>query len=418
MGAPGSEASLPRRCLVLILDGLGDLPVAAMGGQTPLEAAETPIFNHLAGSGLHGLVDPVAPGVIPNTHSGVGLMFGLRPEQMHLLKRGPVEAAGAGLKLSPGDIAFRANFATLEGRRDRLYVSDRRAGRITSDSAEFADVLKEVDLGDDVIARFQATDQHRGVLVLSGPNLADDVADTDPGDARAPGWLKTCLPLEPSSAFTAHKVNQFVKMAHERLEAHPLNRLRQEAGKLPVTGVITRGAGGWFDLEDVLAERGIKAALVAGCNTVAGLGQIFGMDVIRKPGFTADENTDIRAKLRAARAALDSHPLVYVHIKATDLFSHDFKPGGKREFIEHVDRAMGLFEGSDTAVALTSDHTTNSNTGSHSADPVPVFLHLPDHVAGNTGEAVNFGETACRNGTLQRRSGHEFLLRIVDYLDS
>lgn len=413
-----SVASSTRKCLVLILDGLGDLPVAALGDRTPLESAETPVFNRLAAGGLHGLVDPVAPGVIPNTHSGVGLMFGLRPEQKHLLKRGPVEAAGAGLKLNPGDVAFRANFATLEERRDRLYVSDRRAGRVTCDSAEFAGVLKEIDLGDGVMARFQATDQHRGVLVLSGPNLADRVADTDPGDGRAPGWLKTCIPLDSSSAFTAHKVNQFIKLAHERLVAHPLNRLREEAGKLPVTGVITRGAGGWFDLEDVLAERGIKAALVAGCNTVAGLGHIFSMDVIRKPEFTADEHTDIRAKLYAARAALESHPLVYVHIKAPDLFSHDFKPGGKRDFIERVDCAMDIFENSDAALALTSDHTTNSNTGSHSADPVPVLFHVPGRAAESIGEVVNFGESACRAGTLRRRSGHEFLLRIVDYLDS
>lgn len=407
-----------RKCLVLILDGLGDLPVAALGGRTPLEAAETPFFNRLAGSGLHGLVDPVAPGVIPNTHSGVGLMFGLRPEQTQLLKRGPVEAAGAGVKLTPGDIAFRANFATLEERRDRLYVVDRRAGRVTRDSAEFAQALKEIDLGDGVMARFEATDQHRGVLLLSGPNLGDRLSDTDPGDGKAPGWLKSCLPLESHSAFTAHKLNQFIELAHQRLEAHPLNRLREKAGNLPVTGVITRGAGGWFGLDDVLAERGINAALVAGCNTVAGLGHIFGMDVIREPDFTADENTDIRSKLNAARAALESYPLVYVHIKAPDLFSHDFQPGGKRDFIGRIDGAMDILEDSGAAIALTSDHTTNSNTGAHTADPVPVLFYTPSQLSGSEGLPVNFGETACRKGTLARQSGHEFLLSIAAYLAS
>ena len=32
--------------------------------------------------------------------------------------------------------------------------------------------------------------------------------------------------------------------------------------------------------------------------------------------------------------------------------------------------------------------------------------------------AINFGETACRQGNTSRRIGHEFLLEVVDYLES
>jgi len=413
-----STAPVRRKCVVVILDGLGDLPVDTLGGQTPLEAAETPFFNRLAGSGRYGLVDPVAPGVIPNTHSGVGLMFGLRPEQKNLLRRGPVEAAGAGLALNPGDVAFRANFATLEEREGRLFVSERRAGRVTHDSAQFAAVLKDIDLGDGVSARFQPTDQHRGVLRLRGDGLEGHLSDTDPGDRKAPGWLNSCRALDSASSFAADKANRFILEAHDRLKAHPLNRVREAAGKFPVTGVITRGAGGWLRLDRVLDERKINAALVTGCNTVAGLGQMFGMHVIREPAFTADANTDVRGKLAAARDALAGYPLVYVHIKATDLFSHDFQPRGKRDFIERVDRAMEIFDDSGAALALTADHTTNSNTGAHSAEPVPVFFHDPAQAVARQGASVEFGESACRKGPLGRRNGHEFLLEIADYLAS
>ena len=47
METPVSAVSPPRKCLVLILDGLGDLPAAEPQGRTPLEAAETPIFTVL-----------------------------------------------------------------------------------------------------------------------------------------------------------------------------------------------------------------------------------------------------------------------------------------------------------------------------------------------------------------------------------
>lgn len=414
-----SEApqALPeRRCVVLILDGLGDLPVESLGGKTPLEAAMTPRLDRLAAAGYYGLVDPVAPGVVPNTHTGVGLVFGLRPEQRALLKRGPVEAAGAGVQLQAGDIAFRANFATLEERADGLYVTDRRAGRVTQDSALFAEVLRELDLGDGVTARFHPTDQHRGALVFSGPGLEGSLANTDPGDGPMPARIEPCRAKESGSFFAASKVDRFVREAHERLRDHPQNAVRLAEGKLPVTGVITRGAGAWFELDSVLDEKNIGAALVVGCNTVAGLARIFGMSTVRSAAFTAGVDTDVNAKMEAAREALRHHSLVYVHIKAPDLFSHDFKPSGKKAFIERVDRSMDILEGSGAAIALTADHSTSSNSGAHTADPVPALFHVPGQASPRGGVPVDFGESACRDGSMPRQSGHEFLLKIIAYL--
>ena len=53
----------------------------------------------------------MAPGVVPDTAAGTLALLGQSPLTM---KRGPVEALGAGLELRPGDIALRANFATLD----------------------------------------------------------------------------------------------------------------------------------------------------------------------------------------------------------------------------------------------------------------------------------------------------------------
>ena len=136
------EATRPRgKAVIVIPDGLGDLPVEGLGGLTPLEAARTPVMDSLAASGRFGLVDPIAPGVIPNTDSAVALLLGLPPGEVGRLKRGPVEAAGAGCALRKGDIAARANFATVEPRGDRLLVTDRRAGRITEGTADLAAAL-------------------------------------------------------------------------------------------------------------------------------------------------------------------------------------------------------------------------------------------------------------------------------------
>ena len=118
------------------------------------------MLDRLAASGLYGLVDPIIPGEIPNTHSGAGMLLGMLPEQAERLKRGPVEASGAGRVLQPGEIAVRVNFATLQVQDDELFVIDRRAGRIRSGTKELAALLLDEDLG--VQAWVEHTCQSKG----------------------------------------------------------------------------------------------------------------------------------------------------------------------------------------------------------------------------------------------------------------
>jgi 2,3-bisphosphoglycerate-independent phosphoglycerate mutase len=409
-------AASHHKSALLILDGLGDLPVPELGGKTPLEAADTPILDSLATSGEYGLVDPIIPGEIPNTHSGAGMLLGLLPEQAHRLNRGPVEAAGAGRELMEGDIAVRANFATTESRDDALWVLDRRAGRITAGTDELAALLSDVDLGDDVRANLVATDQHRGVLVLSGTGLNASVSDTDPGDGVMPAKLKSCMASNPKAELTARKINFFVQEAHRRLSRHPLNITRVKQGELPANGIITRGAGARFSVDNILHRHGISAAVVSGCNTVLGLGRTFGFDTISDTRFTAGLDTDLDAKMMAVRSALNDHDMVYLHVKAPDICSHDRKPLAKRDFLQRLDKALALLLETDAIIAIAADHTTDSNSGFHTADPVPVLISQAKSGTSNahTGlSPVKFGEAACRQGTMPRQLSNEFLLNLI-----
>lgn len=403
-----------RKSVILILDGLGDLPVPELQGKTPLEAAHTPFMNHLAGHGLFGLVYPETPNRTPNTHTGCGTLMGVPPDAVRHLKRGPIEAFGAGHRLEPGEIAIRANFATLEQQAGGLRVIDRRAGRIRTGAQELAESLAVIDLGDRVSAKLLSTDQHRCVLVLSGPGLDPKVTDTDPGDRGMPGFVRPCAPDEPAAELTANKINRFLEFAHEKLIGHPLNRARVESGLLPANGVITRGAGSAISLENTVKDHGLSAALVAGCNTVIGLGKALGLEVLSAPGFTADVDTDLPGKMETALSALESHDVVYVHVKAPDILAHDQDPEGKRDFLERVDASLAVFESAGIAIALSADHSTNSNTGAHTADPVPALIYDPMAEPGRLKDEVNFGETACLAGSMPCQNGHDFLLRVLN----
>jgi 2,3-bisphosphoglycerate-independent phosphoglycerate mutase len=404
----------PRsKAVVLIIDGLGDLPVAALDGRTPLEAARTPNLDWLAAAGEFGLVDPIVPGEVPNTDSGVGLLLGLAPEQHALMRRGPVEAAGAGRALREGEIAVRANFATLQETADGLVVTDRRAGRITAGTAELAAVLNGLGLGAGLRAEFRPTDQHRGVLILSGQGLDPCVSDTDPGDCDGPCLLQRCEARRPDAARTANAINEFVQLAHRALRGHTVNLRREAAGQPPANGIITRGAGAWFRPDNVLLELGLRVAVVAGCNTVLGLARLFDFDAVIEPGFTADLDTDLEGKVAAALRALASHDIAFVHVKGPDLCAHDRLPLAKRDFLERLDHALTPLLAARVSVALTSDHTTDSNSGWHTADPVPSLIFDPSRQRPVADPAPSFGEQACRDGNLPRLRSHQFLRRLL-----
>ncbi|MFC1688148.1 2,3-bisphosphoglycerate-independent phosphoglycerate mutase [Pseudomonadota bacterium] len=403
-----------QKCVIVILDGLGDRPVERLGGRTPLEAAATPVMNRLAGSGRYGLVDPIAPGVVPNTHSGCGVLFGVSPSDVSLLKRGPVEASGAGRRLQPGEIAFRCNFATLEAGPDGLHIVDRRSGRIEEDTAELAAGLRHLDLGDGISAELLSTDQHRCVLVLSGPGLNPMVSDTDPGDRGMPSAVRRCQPLEEAAQKTAEKINLFIDQAHQLLSVHPVNQQRVSEGKLPANGIISRGAGEGFRLTNLVQERGLKAMVVAGCNTVIGLARTIGLDTRSDERFTAAANTDLQAKMSTALELLSSHDLVYVHVKAPDLFAHDRQPENKSHFLECVDESMEVLEQAGVMVVVAADHSTDSNSGSHTDDPIPALFYQPAQAAGGSGIAVNFGESLCATGTMRRQSSNSLLSMVLN----
>lgn len=399
------------KCVLLIIDGLGDLPTPELDGKTPLEAAYTPLLDQLAGAGKYGLLDPLAPGEIPHTHSGTGMLMGLLPEQAERLSRGPVEAAGAGRVLAPGDIAIRTNFATIEDRHGKLLVTDRRAGRITTGTDELAASLTDVDLGDGIRASLLSTDQHRGVLVLSGPGLNAAISDTDPRESTMPTILEACRPLIPEAELTADKINRFINEAHRRLVDHPVNIARARDGKPRASGIITRGAGAQCSIDNALRDLGIKTAIVSGCNTVLGVGRIFGFKTITDPRFTATVETDLNAKILAVETALRDHDMVFIHVKAPDICSHDQQPLAKRDFLQRLDKALKPLLGSGLIIAVAADHSTNSNTGFHTADPVPSLISQPD--ADQSAVPVNFGETACAQGNMERQLSHDFLLTVL-----
>jgi len=349
-----------------------------------------------------------------DTATGTGLLLGAPRGSVMSLARGPVEAAGVGLEIAPGDLALRCNFATVERQDGKLVVLDRRAGRIRTGTAALAGALEDVDLGNGITATLKPATQHRAVLRLSGQGLSAAISDTDPGVVPLPARIPRSRSRQRGdvrASRTAAAVNRFVREAHRRLDAHPVNRERLEQGRPAANGIITRGAGLATTGRSVIEQLGLTATVVAGESTVLGLATLLGLGSLTDPRFTGLPDTDVAAKVATVIDALDHVDIVFLHIKGTDICSHDLDPGGKRSFLETVDQALHPLLERDLVLGVTGDHSSDSGTGAHSGDPVPTILCSP---RGRRDGTTCFGETACMSGGLGRLTATSFVMAFLD----
>jgi len=380
------------KVLLVIADGLGDRPAKSLGGHTPLEAANTGNLDLLAREGMVGFIDPIRPGIIPGSDTSHLNYLGYNPEKYYT-GRGPFEAMGTGLKLRGGDVAFRANFATVD---ERGIVVDRRAGRIRERTAELAAPLNMKI--EDVDIMFREGTEHRAALVLRGPGINTEVTDNDPhSDNLPPREIKA---LDRSGEKTARILREFYSRSLDILRNHPVNRERREKGLREANAILFRGGGVVPVLPDFNEKYRIKGGYVAAVALVSGICRLAGLKDFTPPGVTGSTDTNVQAKIKAALDALKQVDFVVVNIKGTDIAGHDGDAKAKKDFIEKIDDALEsvLPQRDDLVFCFTGDHSTPASVKEHTSDPVPILLRFP----GCRRDGINhLDEITCRNGSLR-----------------
>src|SRR5213593_3985245 len=113
---------------IVIPDGCADEPQAALGGKTPLQAANLPNMDRIARLGVVGRSNNVPATLTPASDVATLSMFGYDPLVVYT-GRAPLETAAMGIPLGPDDWAIRCNLITLENAQMRDFT----AGHIGSD---------------------------------------------------------------------------------------------------------------------------------------------------------------------------------------------------------------------------------------------------------------------------------------------
>jgi 2,3-bisphosphoglycerate-independent phosphoglycerate mutase len=388
---------MPKKILFVILDGIADDIE-----KTPLMLANKPNLDMLTKNGFSGLIEN-REGNHPDSGISNFVLLGYPKEEYP--GRGYLEALGIDLKITPGSVYVRANFATVKELMEdkfktgtykpELIVIDRRAGRDSSGLFEMSKTIKEFFL-DGVRIDFYKSLAHRGVLAINSVGISPDVSDTDPGIEG-----KEVLDVRPlrddDKAFkTAAALNKFSKEVYRILKDHPSNKYR----KVPANYILLRAASCYQYVKSFKDRFGFKGACVAASPVIKGISKAMEIHVENVPGATADLKTDLRAKVLKALDLLNNYDFVILHILGCDITSHDKNPRLGSLFIEKIDREVfrRILEYADfdkTLLVVCSDHPTSSKTGEHIQGFLP-FLFYTNGIESNKVEKLD--EKSCKEG--------------------
>lgn len=394
---------IPEKILFFIIDGISDRPVY---GKTPLQDAKTPNLDELASRGILGIMDTIAPGIRPGSDTAHLALLGYNPYDIYT-GRGPFEAAGVGIDVKAGDVAFRCNFATLDDGK----VMDRRAGRIRETKELARSIMEDVKLNCEFI--FKESTGHRAALVLRGRGLSADVSSNDPKKENEP--IKEINPVKSEAKKTAKILNDFVKQANDILNKHPTNVERIELKKPPANTILLRGAGMVPDIETFEKKYGLKAAVIAAAGLVIGIGKMCGITHIGVDGVTGGVDSNVGIKINKAIETLNDYDFVLVNIKGGDEAGHDGDFEKKRDFVSKIDESFSdILDLKDTMIVVTADHSTPVSVKDHSADPVPIMI-IGDGIRRDDIRA--YDEISAAKGGLNRLMGKDLMPILMDLIN-
>jgi len=408
--------------VLVILDGIGDLPHKLLDNKTPLEVANMPNLDFLAARSNLGWMHPVRPGFVPESDEAIVSIFG---NDLLSSTRGQLEVRGTGIKLTRGDLALRVNFATIDSLKEGNII-DRRAGRTltTSEAEILSKALNKINFQCKFV--FEPTIQHRAVLVFRG-GFSDNFIGNDATYIKGKSiYADKIIPFksmddDENSQYSVNLMNEFLEKSFGILDNHPVNLERKKRGLLPANYLLARDAG----IESPklkLYKRWMSVAympLEKGFSKVSGM-QNFSFDYPKLKGLDAYENLwnglkkACKYSVKYIKKNSKRFDYAYIHLKETDLPGHDNKPIEKKLMLEYIDKNFFKFlrkfaPANKVKVVVTADHSTPCKLKEHSADPVPVLYYSPNQVIP---KEKHFCEREARKGSLGKIIGKELFEKV------
>jgi 2,3-bisphosphoglycerate-independent phosphoglycerate mutase len=397
--------------LVLIGDGMADRPLEALGGKTPLMAAHTPHMDALAQRGEVGLVRTIPPGLPKGSEIANLSIFGYDPRRYYT-GRGPLEAASIGVKLGPGDVAFRLNLVTLQALGGAVIMEDYSAGHISTEEGNTIIRDLEKELGDSIF-HFYPGVSYRHLLVWRGEVEKIEGIETTPPHDITEEEIGAYLPRGEGA-------QELIKLMTETqilLKTHPINHERQQEGKREANATWPWGQGRAPRMPSLAQRFDLTGGVISAVDLIKGIGIYAGLEVIAVPGATGYLDTNYQGKAEYALQALEKGDFIYLHVEAPDEASHNGDLDAKMAAIEAFDEQVvgtivaGMEGRGDHRIMVLPDHPTPLELRTHADDPVPFVIY--DSAEHRPTGARGFDEHEAAQSGLRIEEGYELMERLI-----
>ena len=391
---------------------MADEPIAALGDRTPLQAADTPAMDWIAGAGRTGQLYTVPPGYEPGSEVAHLSLLGYDLQKV-FEGRGSLEAASMGVPVEEEEMALRCNLICISGD----VIKNHSAGHISDAEAhELIDYLQR-ELGSESVHFFPGVSYRHLLKIKRGDK---HLRCTPPHDV--PGTpFRSVLPkaLKPEAEETARLLNDLILRSQELLAQHPVNLKRVAEGKDPANSIWPWSPGYRPAMETLQQKYGIgRGAVISAVDLIRGIGVYAGLEPIMVEGATGLYDTNYEGKARAAIDALQGdYDFVFLHVEASDEAGHEGDYELKVKTIEALDHRIcqpiidaTLQMQEPVTIALLPDHPTPCRMRTHSSAPVPFAIFRPGQ---RPDRVPRFDEEVARYGMYGTMSRDEFIKALL-----
>lgn len=398
--------------IILVGDGMGDLPLSDLEGRTPLEAANTPTMDYLCQHGELFRLQTIPTGMAPGSDIANLSLLGYDPRHFYT-GRAPLEAASMGIDLAEDETAYRCNLVTLEKNNDgSLIMVDFSAGSIPTAESNILIKALQDELGSEWF-HFYPGISYRHLMVYK--NSLPDLKTVPPHD-----YIGRDVSEFWKRYLHYPELQLLLESVCKLLENHQVNKQRRERGSLSANGIWLWGEGKAPTMPTIKEQYGLQGGLISAVDLLKGIGAYGGLDIIKVKGATGYLDTNYAGKAAAALRVLAEQEFVFVHVEAPDEAGHQGSVRDKVFAIEDFDSKIikpileGLWsmEGSpDFRLVVCMDHFTPISIRTHLDTPVPVMLY--DSRQQEPGSGLTYSEANGEKSNTLLSGGREFFNKLL-----
>lgn len=396
--------------ILILADGVADLPDERYDNNTPLTAANKPSIDALCAKSRCGLLQTVPLDMPPGSEVANMSVMGYDVHKVYQ-GRGVLEAASIGVDIIEGELAMRCNLICIENGK----IKNHSAGHISNEEAHILIKDLQKELESDIVKLFPGV-SYRHLMVIKGGNA--NIACTPPHDVPGTPFNEVMVKaLNSEGEETAQLLNKLILKSQEILSKHPINIERIKLGKDPANSIWPWSQGYKPAMKTFQELYGLSGAVISAVDLLYGIGKYAGFKAIHVDGSTGLYNTNYEGKAKAAVDALKEVDFVYLHIEASDEAGHEGNFELKTKTVEYLDQRVVKYiveetakMDEDVAIAILPDHPTPCKLRTHTHDAVPFMIFHPGYQAD---DVTTYNEFSVEKGGFGKLVGAEFIKAFI-----